>query len=45
MPNYIVKCPHCHTTRTASQNSQVRCSGCGKILHIDNNGNVKKTSG
>lgn len=43
MASYIVKCPYCHTTRSVTQNSIVNCPSCGAILHIDNNGNIKKS--
>lgn len=43
MPSYTIKCPYCRTVRTATQNSQVSCRGCGAILHVDNNGKIKSS--
>ena len=43
MPNYIVKCPYCHTVKTVSQNMSYRCSGCGASISIGNDGKIRSS--
>lgn len=43
MPNYLAKCPYCGKIKTVSQNMQYICSGCGALIKIGNNGDIKET--
>jgi len=43
MPNYVVTCPYCHTSKKVSQNMQYRCSGCGATITVGNDGKIKSS--
>lgn len=44
MPNYIVKCPYCHTTKNVSQNMLYKCSVCKAHIVIGNDGKIKRST-
>ncbi|MBR1487230.1 MAG: hypothetical protein IJ597_08260 [Synergistaceae bacterium] len=40
-----VRCPHCGTVKSGNtlRNCQTTCKGCGAVIAIDNEGNIKWT--